>query len=57
LQLNDLSHHYDEMSGAAKVEVHVLATVLAHCLMYPTNTFQQTMGDLAAKVMNFAITG
>ena len=50
LQLKELCHHYNKMSGAAKVEAHVLATVVAHCLMYPAKNYQQTMGDLAAKV-------
>ncbi|KAG0622547.1 hypothetical protein M758_3G105700 [Ceratodon purpureus] len=50
-QLKELCHHYNKMSGAAKVEAHVLATVVAHCLMYPAKNYQQTMGDLAAKLV------
>lgn len=39
------------MSGAAKVEIHLLAMVTAHCLMYPVNLFHQTMEGLAAKLV------
>lgn len=51
LQLYELCHHYNELSGAAKLDVHVMATVMAHCLSCQTvNNIEQTVGDLAAKV-------
>lgn len=51
LQLYELCHHYNELSGAAKVDVHVMATVIARCLSCSTvNSAEKTVGDIAAKV-------
>lgn len=52
-ELDDLCHHYNKMSYAAKVDLHVMATVTAHCLFRnPANNWLgQTLGDVAAKLV------